>query len=125
MAAITQADVDAALNELILATPSERAAEVEKDIAARKTFPLEAQIRWANRVRDIFEAAEVTAKYAPEPVTQTKNGKVASTNPWSAAAWNKTTQGGIVKRLGEVKAAELAKAAGCTLGSTKPNPNFN
>lgn len=123
--AVTQAEVDAALNELILATPSERAAEVEKDIAARKDHPLEAQIRWANRVRDIFEAAEATAKYAPEPVTQTKNGKVASTNPWSAAAWNKTEQGRVTKALGEVKATALAKAAGCTLGSTKANPLFN
>lgn len=47
------------------------------------------------------------------------------TNPWSAAGWSLARQGQIVKTLGVEKAASIAKAVGCKLGSTKPNPAFN
>jgi hypothetical protein len=51
--------------------------------------------------------------------------KLSSTNPWLKANWNITKQAGVVRSLGAEKAAGIAKAAGCVLGSTKPNPAFN
>lgn len=120
----TQTDVDTAFNDLRTVVPTGRMKEVEDDIKARANNPLDAQIRWANRVRDTFEDAEVAAKYAPETVVV--NGKkVASTNPWSAASWNATEQSRLYRTLGEAKALQLAKAAGCKIGDTKPNPHFN
>ena len=41
-------------------------------------------------------------------------------NPWAAASWNLTDQGKLVKALGEVKAAQIAKAAGSHIGATRP-----
>lgn len=41
-------------------------------------------------------------------------------NPWSADAWNITAQGKLVKAIGEVKAAQIAKAAGSHIGATRP-----
>jgi len=58
-----------------------------------------------------------------EKVHQIK--KASLTNPWSAAAWNTTKQGQLVRSLGQEKAEQIAAAAGCKLGSTKPNPHFN
>jgi hypothetical protein len=46
-------------------------------------------------------------------------------NPFSAAGWNVSRQGQLVKAMGEKKAADIAAAVGCTLGSTKPNPHYN
>jgi hypothetical protein len=43
-----------------------------------------------------------------------------SDNPWTAANWNITKQGAFVRQHGEAKAQEAAKAAGVTLGATKP-----
>jgi hypothetical protein len=126
----TQSDVDSAFNELILATPPDEVAKVEADIAARKNHPLDAQIRWANRVRDVFEQAEVADKYAaPLAVsggTATKSGNIrpAATNPWSKEGWNVTKQGALVKSIGETKAAAIAAAAGSKIGATKPNEAY-
>lgn len=41
-------------------------------------------------------------------------------NPWTKEGWNITAQGQFVKQHGAVKAAEFAKQAGVTLGSTHP-----
>jgi hypothetical protein len=41
-------------------------------------------------------------------------------NPWSAAGWNLTRQGQVVKDIGEAKAAEMAARVGSSLGATKP-----
>lgn len=41
-------------------------------------------------------------------------------NPWTAEGWNMTKQGQYLRQYGEAKAAEAAKAAGVTLGATKP-----
>jgi len=41
-------------------------------------------------------------------------------NPWTKEGWNLTKQGQIVKQVGEAKATEMAKAAGVTIGATKP-----
>lgn len=46
-------------------------------------------------------------------------------NPWSAAGWNITAQGKIVRALGIDKAAAMAKSAGCKLGDVRPNPHHN
>ncbi len=48
-----------------------------------------------------------------------------STNPFSAKGWSISKQGQIVKAMGEAKAAQVAAAVGCTLGSTRPNPLYN
>jgi hypothetical protein len=45
-------------------------------------------------------------------------------NPWHASNFNVTAQGRILKSLGAEKAAAIAKSVGCTIGSTKPNPNY-
>jgi hypothetical protein len=49
-------------------------------------------------------------------------GKFAPTanNPWSAANWNVTEQGRLVKALGKDKAAGIARAAGSHIGATRP-----
>ena len=39
-------------------------------------------------------------------------------NPWSAAGWNLTKQGQVVKELGPEKAADMAARVGSTLGAT-------
>jgi len=62
-------------------------------------------------------------EYAADGKTVVKK-KAAETNPWSAKGWSLTKQGELVK-LGVEKAAQIAKAAGCQIGSTRPNPNFN
>lgn len=47
-------------------------------------------------------------------------GMQGADNPWSAAGWNLTKQGQIVKEHGMAHAQELAKAVGSTVGSTRP-----
>lgn len=41
-------------------------------------------------------------------------------NPWTAEGWNMTKQGQYLRANGEEKAAAAAKAAGVTIGATKP-----
>ena len=41
-------------------------------------------------------------------------------NPWTKENWNLTAQGRYVNQFGEAKAAEAAKAAGSSLGATRP-----
>lgn len=41
-------------------------------------------------------------------------------NPWSKGGWSVTKQGALVTQLGAAKAGEIAAAAGCKLGDTKP-----
>lgn len=41
-------------------------------------------------------------------------------NPWTKEGWNLTKQGQLVKTIGAAKAGEMAKAAGVSLGATKP-----
>lgn len=45
-----------------------------------------------------------------------------SGNPWTFENWNSTKQGEIVKTKGEKYAADMAKAAGTTLGGLRPKP---
>jgi len=63
-------------------------------------------------------------EYAADGVTP-KPRKAAETNPWSRAGWSLRRQGECIKAMGVGRAAQLAKAAGCVIGSTKPNPDFN
>lgn len=46
-------------------------------------------------------------------------------NPWLASQWNLKAQGDLVKRIGIEAASRIAAAAGCRVGSTRPNPAFN
>jgi hypothetical protein len=48
-----------------------------------------------------------------------------SKNPWSAAAWNISGQGAIVRSRGLERAAAMAAKVGCVIGSVRPNPRFN
>lgn len=41
-------------------------------------------------------------------------------NPWTKEGWNVTRQGQVVKQVGAAKAAEMAKAAGVSLGAVRP-----
>lgn len=49
-----------------------------------------------------------------------KSVKPKADNPWSAAGWNVTRQGALIKSIGPEKAAGIAKAAGSFIGATKP-----
>ena len=51
--------------------------------------------------------------------------KAGDKNPWSSKSWNISAQGACVKALGVEKASAIARAAGCRIGDTKPNPVFN
>jgi hypothetical protein len=51
--------------------------------------------------------------------------KAAASSPWSKAGWNISEQGRLVRAIGIERAAGIAKASGCTLGSTKWNPAYN
>ena len=46
--------------------------------------------------------------------------KVTGDNPWSAAGWNVTKQGALIKSLGIEKASQIAAAVGSKIGATKP-----
>jgi hypothetical protein len=45
-------------------------------------------------------------------------------NPFSAAGWNISRQGELVKAMGIEKAAGIAAAVGAKIGDTKPNKHF-
>ncbi len=62
-------------------------------------------------------AGEQTSKPADKKLPA---NNFSGSNPWAAASWNLTEQGRLVKALGEVKAAGIAKAAGSFIGATKP-----
>ena len=47
-------------------------------------------------------------------------GYHGANNPWSKAGWNLTAQGQLVKKLGDVKAGEIAAMVGSKIGDTKP-----
>ena len=51
--------------------------------------------------------------------------KVSASNPWSKAGWSLKKQGELLKAVGEVKAEQIATAAGCKIGSVRPNAAFN
>jgi hypothetical protein len=94
-------------------------------------YNVDAQVRYANA----HSVAELTSLLAangltpgrvlPKPTKDNSGRKAAKDNPWSAEGWNLTTQSHVWKTLGETKAQEIAAAAGCVLGSTKPNPAYN
>jgi len=64
-------------------------------------------------------------QFLPAPTEKISGKKAGKDNPWSAEAWNTTQQSRVYKTLGETKAKAIAAAAGCVLGSTKPNPAYN
>ena len=54
-----------------------------------------------------------------------KTGGGDRSNPWLADQWNVTRQASLVKSLGVEAAARIAAAAGCKLGSVRPNPTYS
>jgi hypothetical protein len=64
-------------------------------------------------------------EYARRP--EAKKATNRANNPWSKEGWNISRQGAFVTSQGIEKAAALARAVGCTIGSTRPNldPKFN
>jgi hypothetical protein len=45
-------------------------------------------------------------------------------NPFSKQGWNISAQGSLLRAVGPVKCAQIAASVGCTIGATRPNPNF-
>jgi hypothetical protein len=86
------------------------------------------QMRFDKLVKDWgVDVARMKGGTAPEYAGDGKAviKKASPKNPWSRVGWSLRAQGDCVKAMGEVKAAQIAASAGCKLGSTKPNPNFN
>jgi hypothetical protein len=128
MADFTQEQIDDLASEALLLAPHAKMADLEADIKAKVHMPLAAQARFLQRVIDAFEARDLD-KYLDKPVGQNGGNsgtpKPTKSNPWSAEGWNISAQGKLVTKLGEKKAQEVAEAAGCKIGSTRPNPSYN
>ncbi|WMT75066.1 hypothetical protein [Bradyrhizobium sp. Ash2021] len=123
----TQQTIDDLAHEARMLAPSGKVAELDADIKAKANMPLETQARFLRGVIDAFESADL-AKYLPEPPRVQNDGsrrRPEKTNPWSKEGWNISAQGKLVTTLGEKKAKEIAAAAGCKIGSTKFNPDYN
>lgn len=56
---------------------------------------------------------------SPDAINKISDNKGGS-NPWSAANWNVTEQGKVIKAIGLERAAQIAAAAGSKIGATKP-----
>jgi hypothetical protein len=128
MAAFTQEQIEDLKSEVLSLASPEKAAELETDIKSKANYSLDVQGRFLTRVRDAFEATQVD-KYLDKPAAQTNgaggNRRPEKSNPWSKEGWNVSAQGRLVTAIGEAKAAKIADAAGCKIGSTKPNPAYN
>jgi hypothetical protein len=124
----TQSELDALEKEAITLADAKHLDALNADIAAKRAFP-NALGRFLQRFINEMESGDL-AKYRPEPPkveakNEHGNRKPGSENPWSAQSWNITEQGRLERRLGKDKAAQIAAAAGCKLGSTRPNPLYN
>jgi len=84
---------------------------IDSDKALREATELEA------RAAALRKAADLAA-----PRT---NGSDGASNPWSAKGWSLQKQGSLVKAIGAEKAARIASAMGCVLGSVRANPAYN
>jgi hypothetical protein len=124
----TQATVDTLADEARALAPSCKRAELDADLKARVHHPFETQARFLRGVISAFEAVDL-AKYQPEQPKGALNGdgtrKPDKSNPWSAKGWSLKEQGRLCTTLGEAKALQIAQAAGCRIGSTRPNPSYN
>jgi hypothetical protein len=124
----TQLTVDALASDARVLCPSGKIAELDADIKAREHHSLETQAVFLRGAIAAFVAVDL-AKYQPEPPrgSQNSNGtrKPDKSNPWSAQGWHIGNQGKLIKSIGETKAAQIAEAAGCKIGSTRPNPTYN
>ncbi len=119
---ITQGELDALKSLALQMVTGPKLQKLEVDLKNRESLSLENQASFVRRVIAKLEDAEV-ADYGPAPIKI--SGKKSadeddSTNPWSSSAWNTTKQSALVKTLGEAKARQIANAAGCDLGSTRP-----
>jgi hypothetical protein len=123
----TQATVDSLKTNVLLITPSGKFAEVEAVLKSKAHLPLGMQAQFIVRLIATFENADL-AQFLPEPPkgSQNNNGfrRPEKSNPWSKEGWNVSAQGKLVKAIGEAKADGIAQAAGCKIGSTKPNPSY-
>jgi hypothetical protein len=128
MTEATQQTVDDLSHDVRMICPSGKAAELDAVLKAKVHLPLEAQARFIRRLIDTFESADLV-QFQPEPPKTTHNDgsrrRPEKTNPWSKEGWNLTNQSKLVRSIGETKAAAIAEAAGCKLGSTRPNPDYN
>lgn len=127
MADITQTDIDALVLDAQLACPSGKRAELDADIKSKAHIPLTAQARFLERVINIFESAETEKYQSAKSKTTNSDGsrkRPEKSNPWSKEGWHLGNQGKLVLSLGEEKAAAIAAAAGCKIGSTKFNPDY-
>jgi hypothetical protein len=126
MSEITQETIDALEVSVRAVTPSGRMAEVDADIKAQVHQPLDIRAGFLRRLIDTFQDADpALAKY--QAVTKSASDgrkRPAKSNPWSKEGWNVSAQGRLVLSMGETKAAQIAEAAGCKIGSTKFNPDY-
>lgn len=127
MVDITQETVDALVLDAQLACPGAKRAELDADIKAKAHMPLTTQARFLEGVIRTFESVELE-KYQPAATRNSNSDgtrkKPAKTNPWSKEGWNVSAQGKLVLTMGQEKAAQIAEAAGCKIGSTKFNPDY-
>ena len=72
----------------------------------------------------VFLGGDIAPKDEKSKNDKGKSVKVDSENPFGAKAWNKSRQAALYQKDPAI-AERLAKAAGVTLGSTKPNPAYN
>jgi hypothetical protein len=127
MADVTQETVDALVLEAQLACPAPKRAELDADIKAQAHMPFATQARFLEGVIRTFESVKLE-KYLPDAIRNSNSDgtrkKPAKTNPWSKEGWNVSAQGKLVLSMGEAKAAQIAEAAGCKIGSTKWNADY-
>jgi hypothetical protein len=127
MTDFTQDQLEHLLIEARALVPSDKVAALEADIKSKEIYP-NSLGRFLERFISAMENRDLDKYTATAGHGTVDNGGVKkpdATNPWSAAGWNVTAQMGVHKRLGETKAIAIAAAAGCKLGSTRPNPAYN
>jgi hypothetical protein len=118
-------------------------ALIEAALGSRPTLAARANLRAACIAADgvglygalvaAWGASERTLAPGKRPTTTTNGAtdepparkKPDKSNPFSKEGWNISGQGKLVLALGEKKAAQIAEAAGCHIGSTKFNPDYN
>jgi hypothetical protein len=75
---------------------------------------------------DALEARAKALRAAAEFAAPTKkNDSDGASNPWSAKGWSLARQGSLAKSMPIERVAAIARAAGCVIGSTHPNPAYN
>jgi len=120
----TAADFDKALASMRIDKPHRFL-----DLAAQelRTKVLAGNLTAAGQYHKLYGQAVLDALRAEKREAESTGPKKVSdrSNPWLKQNWNATAQSRLVASIGLERASQIAKAAGCVVGSTKPNPAFN